>query len=218
MTRIEQQRTGHAPSHADRSGHGRAHREDPRHAGPHDGPRHAAGKKSLPEPTPAAAAAAAAPIEAPAPDRPDGASLQVFPAVRRPGPDLPAAVPAAPAAPPLPAAAPQAPTGEVVARTAAPARASGGGLGPWLDAAAVQESRADWEHAQITFVDDPAGAVAAADTLVERTADLVAEAVRRRLEELREGCRTPGGEPGARTEQLRLAMRDYRSALDRLLS
>lgn len=230
MTRIEQHRTGNAPSDDDRAGHGRAHRADPRHAGPHLGgragigqeqraaragsPRHAAGHERTPEPAPTSA-----PAPIPDPARPDGAALQVFPAVREPEPPTPAAVPAAPAAPPLMPQAPQpptAPSGEAVARTA-PGRPAGG-LGPWLDAQAVQEVRADWERAQIAFVDDPAGSVAAADGLVGRTADLVAEAVRRRLEDLREGCRTPDEEPGARTEQLRLAMRDYRAALDRLLS
>ncbi|MGV9265953.1 hypothetical protein ACWDRR_14985 [Kitasatospora sp. NPDC003701] len=205
MTRIEQHRTGNGPGNDDRAGRGRAQHADPRHARS-GSPRHAAGHERTHEP-------------APAPDRPDGAALQVFPAVRAPEPPAPPAVPAAPAAPPLmpqAPAAPTAPTGEAVAPTA-PGRPAGG-PGPWLDAQALQEARADWERAQIAFVDDPAGSVAAADGLVGRTADLIAEAVRRRLEDLREGCRTPDEEPGARTEQLRLAMRDYRAMLDRLLA
>ncbi|MEV0532591.1 hypothetical protein [Kitasatospora sp. NPDC050463] len=226
MTRIEQHRTGNGPGDDDRAGHGRAHRADPRHAGPHlggragtgqeqraarsSGPRHAAGHERTHEPEP---------TSAPGPERPDAAALQVFPAVREPEPTSPPAAPGRPAGPPLMPQAPQspaAPSGEAVGRTA-PGRPACG-LGPWLDARAVQEVRADWERTQIAFVDDPAGSVAAADGLVGRTADLIAEAVRRRLEDLREGCRTPDEEPGARTEHLRLAMRDYRAALDRLLA
>ncbi|MFJ9950371.1 hypothetical protein [Kitasatospora sp. NPDC091207] len=224
MTRIEQHRSGNGPSDDDRTGHGRVHRADPRHAGPRPGDRAAGGPEQRPARSgnPRHAAGhepAPAPGRTRADDRPDGAALQVFPAVREPEPPAPAAVPAAPAAPPAPPLMPQAPTtptGETVAPTA-PGRPAGG-LGPWLDAQAVQEARADWERAQIAFVDDPAGSVAAADGLVGRTADLIAEAVRRRLEDLREGCRTPDQEAGARTEQLRLAMRDYRTVLDRLLT
>ncbi|MER6395352.1 hypothetical protein ABT263_04705 [Kitasatospora sp. NPDC001603] len=220
MTRIEQHRSENGQGNDDRTGHGRVHHAaDPRHAGTHAGgrsghPRHAAGHG----PAPATDGTAER-----SEDRPDVASLQKFPAVRPAEPDAapaPDAVPAAPTAPPAPgAAAPTAPTGETVAPTApaAPGRPAAG-LGPWLDTTAVQEARAEWERAQIAFVDDPAGSAAAADSLVSRTADLVAEAARRRLEDLREGCRTPDEEPGARTEQLRLAMRDYRAVLDRLLA
>ncbi|MFE2721812.1 hypothetical protein [Kitasatospora sp. NPDC059327] len=239
MTRIEQHRSGNGPSGDDRTGHGRVHRADPRHAGPRlggprpSGPRPDDRAADAPEQRPArsggpkhAAGHESAPVPASgrAEDRPDGAALQVFPAVREPEPPAPAAVPAAPAAPPLTPPAPQepaapatatAPTGQAVAPTG-PGRPSGG-LGPWLDARAVQEARTEWERAQIAFVDDPAGSAATADELVGRTADLVAEAVRRRLTDLREECRTPDQEPGVRTEQLRLAMRDYRTVLDRLL-
>ncbi|WP_431682462.1 hypothetical protein [Kitasatospora sp. KL5] len=100
---------------------------------------------------------------------------------------------------------------------AAPAAQAREALGNWLDPQQVETVSAEWEAVQAGFVDDPAEAVRRADELVERAADLVAEAVRRR----REGLRAePGSPAGTRTgtEELRLALRDYRTVLDRLLA
>jgi hypothetical protein len=92
-----------------------------------------------------------------------------------------------------------------------------GALGSWLEPQRVEVLSAEWSAVQAGFVDDPAGAVEQADALVARAADLVTEAVRRRREGLRAGQDGPAGRPTG-TEELRLALRDYRSVLDRLLA
>ncbi|MFJ9516647.1 hypothetical protein ACIRPK_00010 [Kitasatospora sp. NPDC101801] len=92
-------------------------------------------------------------------------------------------------------------------------------VGPWLGQKEVQGVREEWTGVQADFVDDPARAVAAAGELVERTAELTAEAVRLRLSKLRDGSRQGADgtdDDAARTEHLRLAMREYRAVLDRL--
>ncbi|MEW1908726.1 hypothetical protein AB0442_09735 [Kitasatospora sp. NPDC085895] len=94
---------------------------------------------------------------------------------------------------------------------------TGEGFGGWLDRQQVATVSAEWEAVQAGFVDDPADAVRRADELVARAADLVAEAVRRRREGLHTEPGTPAG-PDAGTERLRLALRDYRGVLDRLLA
>ncbi|MEV8093167.1 hypothetical protein [Kitasatospora sp. NPDC085879] len=102
-----------------------------------------------------------------------------------------------------------------------PAPAAGGpagdGFGGWLDPRQVATVSAEWDAVQAGFVDDPAEAVRQADELVARAAELVAEAVRRRREGLHTEPGTPAG-PDAGTEELRLALRDYRGVLDRLLA
>jgi hypothetical protein len=90
-------------------------------------------------------------------------------------------------------------------------------LGGFLEPQRVEVLSAEWSAVQAGFVDDPAGAVEQADELVARAADLVAEAVRRRREGLRAG-QEPAAGHGTGTEELRLALRDYRSVLDRLLA
>ncbi|WP_052391249.1 hypothetical protein [Streptomyces sp. NRRL B-24484] len=94
---------------------------------------------------------------------------------------------------------------------------AGDGFGRWLDRQQVATVSAEWEAVQAGFVDDPADAVRRADALVARAADLVAEAVRRRREGLHTEPGTPAA-PDAGTEELRLALRDYRGVLDRLLA
>ncbi|WP_405020845.1 hypothetical protein OHV05_32190 [Kitasatospora sp. NBC_00070] len=92
-------------------------------------------------------------------------------------------------------------------------------VGPWLGTKEVQGVREEWTGVQADFVDDPARAVAAAGELVERTAELTAEAVRLRLRKLRDGSRQGADgtdDDAASTEHLRLAMREYRAVLDRL--
>ncbi|MEU1160208.1 hypothetical protein ABZ372_05080 [Streptomyces sp. NPDC005921] len=70
-------------------------------------------------------------------------------------------------------------------------------------------------HAVSGFVDEPRAAVEEADRAVEELGARVTEAVEQRRRTLRGSWRS-GGE--ADTEQLRLALRDYRELADRLLS
>ncbi|GGL67590.1 hypothetical protein GCM10010129_08700 [Streptomyces fumigatiscleroticus] len=78
------------------------------------------------------------------------------------------------------------------------------------------------QHAVAGFVDEPRAAVEEADRVLEEIASRFTEAVTRRRRTLRmswqsgdAGDGRPGG--SADTEQLRLALRDYRELADRLL-
>ncbi|MFF1872515.1 hypothetical protein [Kitasatospora herbaricolor] len=89
--------------------------------------------------------------------------------------------------------------------------------GLWLEAAQVQRLSAQWRAVQTGFVDDPRAAVEQADDLVGKAADLLAESVGENRRRLRgAGGRTE--DSGIPTEELRLAMREYRTLLDRLLA
>ncbi|WP_051966287.1 hypothetical protein [Kitasatospora mediocidica] len=92
----------------------------------------------------------------------------------------------------------------------------------WLDPEQVDRFRAQWHSIQAGFVDDPRQAVEQADALVAKSAELVAEAVAERRRRLGGGDGVDGGaavdESGARTEHLRLALRQYRTLLERLLA
>lgn len=68
---------------------------------------------------------------------------------------------------------------------------------------------------QAGFVDDPRQAVRQADGLVAKSVDLIAQAVAARRAELSGAGRR--ADDGARTEDLRLALRHYRTLLDRML-
>ncbi|WP_416984587.1 hypothetical protein [Streptomyces sp. T028] len=76
------------------------------------------------------------------------------------------------------------------------------------------------QHAVVGFVDGPRDAVAEADHVLEELADRFTDAVNRRRRSLR-GSWQPGekedGATGSDTEQLRLALRDYRELTERLL-
>jgi hypothetical protein len=79
----------------------------------------------------------------------------------------------------------------------------------------AQRFRTEWNDIQITFVDEPRGAVEKADGLVARVIQQLAQMFadeRARLE----GEWSRGGDVS--TEDLRLALRRYRSFFDRLLS
>ncbi|MFF7978773.1 hypothetical protein ACFZDK_06535 [Streptomyces sp. NPDC007901] len=76
-------------------------------------------------------------------------------------------------------------------------------------------------HAVSGFVDEPRAAVEEADRAVEELGARVTEAVERRRRTLRGSWRSGGADgsgAAADTEQLRLALRDYRELADRLLS
>jgi hypothetical protein len=78
------------------------------------------------------------------------------------------------------------------------------------------------QHAVAGFVDGPRDAVAEADHVLEEAAARLAEAVTHRRRTLRNSWQATDGDTGgpatsADTEQLRLALRDYRELADRLL-
>ncbi|WP_329500957.1 hypothetical protein [Kitasatospora herbaricolor] len=89
--------------------------------------------------------------------------------------------------------------------------------GLWLETAQVQRLSAQWRAVQTGFVDDPRAAVEQADDLVGKAADLLAESVGENRRRLR-GAGGPTEDSGIPTEELRLAMREYRTLLDRLLA
>ncbi|GHH79666.1 hypothetical protein GCM10018781_58160 [Kitasatospora indigofera] len=146
------------------------------------------------------------------------------------GDDEPGAAPALrkPAAEPV---IPRQPTGSdaLDSRPGIPAASvPGAGTGPagadtphapglWLETAQVQRLSAQWRAVQTGFVDDPRAAVEQADDLVGKAADLIAESVGENRRRLR-AAGGPTEDSGIPTEELRLAMREYRTLLDRLLA
>ena len=75
--------------------------------------------------------------------------------------------------------------------------------------------QARWRELQTAFVDDPEEAVQQADALVGEVVDALTSSLSSRTGELRERWKDSGGTD---TEQLRLALRDYRVVLERLLT
>lgn len=78
-----------------------------------------------------------------------------------------------------------------------------------------------WQHIQVDFVDDPRHAVEEADSLVDQVAAQLAESIAAHRRTLREGWDGQGAgvaeDGGSPTEQLRVALQDYRRILNRLL-
>ena len=72
------------------------------------------------------------------------------------------------------------------------------------------------QHAVGGFVDSPRASVEEADHVLEEVAERFTDAVTQRRRTLRASWQTTG-EDSADTEQLRLALRDYREMTDRLL-
>ncbi|MET8003389.1 hypothetical protein [Nonomuraea glycinis] len=77
------------------------------------------------------------------------------------------------------------------------------------------EAQARWRDLQASFVDDPGQAVHRADDLVEEVVEALTSSLTTRTGELRERWKSADG---GDTEQLRLALRDYRGVLERLLA
>jgi hypothetical protein len=70
------------------------------------------------------------------------------------------------------------------------------------------------------FVDAPRASVEEADRVLEEITARFTEAVTQRRQSLRASWKEPGeggGAPSTDTEQLRLALRDYREMADRLM-
>ncbi|WUI52229.1 hypothetical protein OHS59_30940 [Streptomyces sp. NBC_00414] len=72
------------------------------------------------------------------------------------------------------------------------------------------------QHAVTEFVDSPRGSVEEADQVLREVAERITEAVSRRRSALGTTWQTTGGDK-ADTEQLRLALKDYRELTERLL-
>ena len=85
-----------------------------------------------------------------------------------------------------------------------------GGLAPLFEQRAAQEYRTRWNMVQQGFVDDPPRAVRQGD-------ELVAQVIKNLAETFAKQRATLEGEQGS-TEDLRLALRRYRSFFERLLS
>ncbi|WP_346105075.1 hypothetical protein [Nonomuraea maheshkhaliensis] len=75
--------------------------------------------------------------------------------------------------------------------------------------------QARWRDLQASFVDDPGEAVQRADGLVGEVVDSLTSALNNRTDALRDRWKDTGG---GDTEQLRLALREYRTVLERLLA
>jgi hypothetical protein len=75
--------------------------------------------------------------------------------------------------------------------------------------------QARWRDLQASFVDDPGEAVQRADGLVGEVVDSLTSALNNRTGALRDRWKDAGG---GDTEQLRLALREYRTVLERLLA
>ena len=89
------------------------------------------------------------------------------------------------------------------------------GATPLFESGEAQRFRSQWEKIQIGFVDEPRSSVEQADelvaTVIKRLAEVFAEE-RNKLE------RDWDKEEGKSTEDLRVALRRYRSFFDRLLA
>jgi hypothetical protein len=83
---------------------------------------------------------------------------------------------------------------------------------PLVGADAQQEFLSRWTQIQISFLEDPAGAVQSADTLIQE----IGVAILASLED-RGGALATEGRAAADTEQQRLALRQYRAYLGVLL-
>ncbi|MER6594708.1 hypothetical protein ABT214_23220, partial [Micromonospora purpureochromogenes] len=82
-----------------------------------------------------------------------------------------------------------------------------------FEADAAQAFRDRWREVQLRFVDDPRAAVGEAQSLVEEAIQALSDALAMQKEKLG-GWQTAGS---ADTEQLRVAVRQYRDFLDRVL-
>jgi hypothetical protein len=106
-------------------------------------------------------------------------------------------------------------TGDAGVRGTAAARAVEQESGPLFSGNEANELRARWDAIQVGFVDEPRGAVEQADTLVATTMKRLAEVFAAERSKL-EGQWDQG--ENVSTEDLRLALRRYRSFFGRLLS
>jgi hypothetical protein len=116
---------------------------------------------------------------------------------------------------PSSAVSPAAATVDAGVRGTAAARAVEQETGPLFSGNEANELRARWDAIQVAFVDEPRGAVEQADALVAATMKRLAEVFAAERSKL-EGQWDQG--ENVSTEDLRLALRRYRSFFGRLLS
>ena len=102
-----------------------------------------------------------------------------------------------------------------VPETKAPARNEDDSLEPLFSPDAARDFRASWDAVQIGFVDDPRQAVRQADDLVRQVLDDLSRSFSSERSAL-DGAADTASQ--ASTENLRLALRRYRSFFQRLLS
>ena len=104
-------------------------------------------------------------------------------------------------------------------RTQQPARAAAtpddGQLAPLFEPGLAEDMRARWTEIQAGFVDNPREAVERADELVAQALQDMARSFARHREQIEADAHAGEGE--ASTENLRVALRRYRSFFDRLL-
>ena len=102
------------------------------------------------------------------------------------------------------------------AETRAPARSEDDSLEPLFSPDAARDFRASWDAVQIGFVDDPKQAVRQADQLVRQVLDDLGQTFSSERNAVDGGTDTASNQ--ASMENLRLALRRYRSFFQRLLS
>jgi hypothetical protein len=95
-----------------------------------------------------------------------------------------------------------------------PAPAVGSGNGSLLPHDESDKFSLRLQHAVTGFVDEPRSAVEEADHVLEEVATRLTEAVTKRRATLHGSWQSKGSDD---TEQLRLALRDYRELTERLL-
>ncbi|HEY2532514.1 MAG TPA: hypothetical protein VGJ20_32040 [Xanthobacteraceae bacterium] len=88
-------------------------------------------------------------------------------------------------------------------------------LAPLFTQEIAADFRVRWDLVQRSFVDDPREAVHAADELVAQVTQSLAETFAKQRSELETGL---GQAESRTTENLRIALRQYRSFFERLLS
>jgi len=88
-------------------------------------------------------------------------------------------------------------------------------LAPLFNQDAATDLRARWDTVQKSFVDDPGEAVHAADELVAQVTRSLAETFAHQRSELEKGLDQAAAPT---TENLRIALRQYRAFFERLLS
>jgi hypothetical protein len=137
----------------------------------------------------------------------------VTPAPSTPG----SSTPGSSAAPPSTPAHPQAPSATATSRAgtaAGTAPALAEERSPLFTANESRDLRVQWDSVQVTFVDDPRSAVQKADALVSETIKRLTGVFAGERQKLEEQW---GRGADASTEDLRVALRRYRSFFTRLL-
>lgn len=97
-------------------------------------------------------------------------------------------------------------------------RGSSEQLAPLFDRERADDMRMHWANIQAGFVDDPRRAVQQADELVAQVMKDLAEGFSRQRSEIEAEAQAGSGDQQASTENLRVALRRYRSFFERMLN